>query len=88
MYIISTLVYIFYCKISKLWQSVFQNYQDNSQCLSYAIYYYNCKEFGLKSAEEHAGVETSQYTCGENQQGKYIQFQTPDMSAISHMFFM
>lgn len=60
----------------KLWQSVFQNYQDNSQCLSYAIYYYNCKEFGLKSAEEHAGVETSQYTCGENQQGKYIQFQT------------
>lgn len=60
----------------KLWQHVFQNYQTNSQCLSYAIYYYNCKEFGLKSAEEHAGVETSQYTSDENQQGKYIQFQT------------
>ncbi|CAC5392748.1 unnamed protein product [Mytilus coruscus] len=60
---------------NKLWIALFCNYENDSKCLSYAVYFYNCKLFALRAADEHSDLEANQYTFGNSEEGFYLQFQ-------------
>ncbi|CAG2240373.1 unnamed protein product [Mytilus edulis] len=59
---------------NKLWIALFCNYDNDSKCLSYAVYFYNCKLFALRAADEHSDLEANQYTFGNSEEGFYLQF--------------
>jgi len=59
----------------KLWEMVFSFYEKDARKLSYAVYYYNCKIFALRAADEHADLDASQFSTGQNVYGEYIHFQ-------------
>ncbi|CAC5423789.1 unnamed protein product [Mytilus coruscus] len=56
---------------NKIWIALFYNYENDSKCLSYAVYFYNCKLFALRAADEHSDLEVSQYTFGRSEEGCY-----------------
>ena len=47
---------------------------DSAYGLSRAVYFYNCKVFGLKGRVEHRNLKMNQYYFGSDECGKYIKF--------------
>ncbi|XP_069140278.1 uncharacterized protein [Argopecten irradians] len=47
---------------------------DTALGLSRAVYYYNCKVFGVRAREEHRNLRVEQYTFGTDSDGKFIVF--------------
>ncbi|XP_050409452.1 zinc finger MYM-type protein 3 [Patella vulgata] len=48
---------------------------NNSRGLLNAVYFYNCKVFGLRAADEHRNLEVSQFAFGEDNKGEFVRFQ-------------
>ena len=59
---------------SVFWDKGIFNWID-SRCLQNAVYFYTCKVFGLRAADEHAGLTMSQFTFNSDKEGEYIRFQ-------------
>ncbi len=38
------------------------------------VYWYSCKMFGLRAADEHRSLEAEQFTIGSDHLGKYLHF--------------
>ena len=58
---------------AKLWSSGVFGY-DSAKSLQNAVFFYNCILFGMRGRDEHHDLETSQFTIGEDENGRYIQF--------------
>lgn len=58
---------------NSLWQSGTFNLETSSGILN-AVFFYNCKLFGLRGRDEHYNLETSQFSIGEDDCGKFIHF--------------
>ncbi|XP_066290479.1 zinc finger MYM-type protein 2-like [Branchiostoma lanceolatum] len=42
--------------------------------LSYGVFFYNCKIFGLRGMDEHRHLQAEQFTLGLDQNGRYLQY--------------
>jgi len=47
---------------------------STSKGLSYAVFFYNCKTFGLRGNAEHKNLDASQFTFVSSDEGAYILF--------------
>ncbi|XP_067671801.1 uncharacterized protein [Haliotis asinina] len=47
---------------------------ETSSGLLHAVYFYNCKVFGVRAADEHANLEVSQFEFGRYSVGEYVRF--------------
>ncbi|XP_019637457.1 PREDICTED: uncharacterized protein LOC109479861 [Branchiostoma belcheri] len=56
----------------ELWRKVFD--LNTSQGLLYAVYYHNCKLFGVWTGEEHHSLTVSQFSFGQDNKGQFIKF--------------
>lgn len=57
----------------KLWVSEAFDMSSSDGLLA-AVYYYNCKVFGLRSRDEHRSLSLDQFVFGEDSNGKFIIF--------------
>ncbi|XP_078616860.1 zinc finger MYM-type protein 2-like [Branchiostoma floridae x Branchiostoma japonicum] len=57
---------------AKLWRKVFD--LNTPKGLLYAVYYHNCKLFGVWTGEEHHSLTVSQYSFGKNNKGQFVKF--------------
>ncbi|XP_066285874.1 transcriptional regulator QRICH1-like [Branchiostoma lanceolatum] len=57
----------------RLWQSNAISL-STSQGLSYGVYFYNCKIFGLRAMDEHQRLMLDQYKVGTDTNGHYMQY--------------
>ena len=55
-----------------LWDSVFS--KDNSLSLSFAVFFYNCKLFGLRGMDVHRDLASEQLNVSNDGIGKYVSF--------------
>lgn len=55
-----------------LWERVFQ--KGDSQSLQFAVYFYACKLFGLRAADEHSDLNVDQFQFGEDEEGTFVRF--------------
>ena len=46
----------------------------SSKGLSYCVFFYTCKAFGLRSGDEHRNLKLSQFTFGSDNCGKFVQY--------------
>ncbi|CAH1240451.1 KIAA1958 [Branchiostoma lanceolatum] len=56
----------------KLWRTVFD--LNTPQGLLYAVYYHNCKLFGVWTGEEHHSLTVSQFSFGQDNKGQFVKF--------------
>ncbi|XP_070554321.1 zinc finger MYM-type protein 2-like [Ptychodera flava] len=56
----------------KLWQHSFDT--STALGLSYAVYFYMCKIFGLRAADEHSGLTVDQLSFQDDHIGEYVVF--------------
>lgn len=61
----------------QLWESGAFSTTDATG-LIHAIYFYNCKAFGLRACDEHRKMDIAQFSFGEDLQGPYVQFSGRD----------
>ena len=47
---------------------------DNAECLINAVFWCNCKCFGLRGGDEHRNLEVEQYSIDSDEQGRYLRF--------------
>ena len=47
---------------------------DTTERLTNIVFWYSCKMFGLRAADEHHNLEVSQFTIGTDANGKYLRF--------------
>ncbi|XP_066288271.1 zinc finger MYM-type protein 3-like [Branchiostoma lanceolatum] len=47
---------------------------NTSMGLSYCVFYYNCKVFGLRGMDEHRRLQIEQYKFGTDVSGKYLLY--------------
>ena len=45
-----------------------------SKALSYGVFFYNCKVFGLRGMNEHVNLTVEQYEFGKDSLGEYLVF--------------
>ncbi|XP_070581470.1 uncharacterized protein [Ptychodera flava] len=59
----------------RLWErGVFNS--DTARGLSYIVYFYNCKMFGLRAMDEHTNLEANQFHTGFDENGrKFLQYE-------------
>ena len=55
-----------------LWDIVFS--KDNSLSISFAVFFYNCKLFGLRGMDEHRDLASEQFNVSNDEIGKYVSF--------------
>ncbi|XP_005994024.1 uncharacterized protein LOC102346282 [Latimeria chalumnae] len=56
----------------RLWELVFS--RGDAKGLTYLMYFYNCKVFGLRSAAEHRGITVDQFAFGKDAVGQFVEF--------------
>ena len=54
------------------WYIVFS--KDNSLSLTFAVFFYNCKLFGLRGMDEHKDLASEQFNVSNDEIGKYVLF--------------
>ena len=47
---------------------------DTAEGLTNVVFWYSCKMFGLRAADEHRKLEVSQFSIGTDSNGKYLRF--------------
>ncbi|XP_060594565.1 uncharacterized protein LOC132748913 [Ruditapes philippinarum] len=47
---------------------------ENAESLLNAVFFYNCKLFGMRGRDEHYNLESDQFIISEDDGGKFIQF--------------
>ncbi|XP_071104735.1 zinc finger MYM-type protein 3-like [Haliotis cracherodii] len=47
---------------------------DNSEFLFNTVYFYNCKIFGLRAADEHSSLHVDQFVFGKDDEGEFVDF--------------
>ncbi|XP_071104736.1 uncharacterized protein [Haliotis cracherodii] len=47
---------------------------DNSEFLFNTVYFYNCKIFGLRAADEHSSLCVDQFVFGKDDEGEFVDF--------------
>ncbi|XP_046367824.1 uncharacterized protein LOC124143075 [Haliotis rufescens] len=47
---------------------------DNSESLFNTVYFYNCKIFGLRAADEHSSLRLDQFVFGKDDEGEFVDF--------------
>ena len=57
----------------KMWSTGVFGY-DSAKQLQNAVFFYNCKLFGMRAKDEHYPLETSQITVGVDDNGSYIHY--------------
>ena len=48
--------------------------RQTGEGLTNVVFWYSCKMFGLRAADEHRQLEVSQFTIGTDHTGKYLRF--------------
>lgn len=57
----------------KLWEAVVFA-RDSAEGLTYLVFFYNCKLFGLRGGDEHCELCREQFALDDDSGGKYIHF--------------